>query len=184
MCCYQANRETNIKVKTGVGTTKSATVGETVAQGSIGGGLASSLNLEVNNFFNASMDEAAYSNIRLQPLVLQDDLARLCSSVESARAGLHRIETIMKLKQLSLNVDKSSFIICRNSSMSANIKEDLEQNPLIYDGVAIKEKESEKDTDAGTGDPDAQGAPADHEQRLLEQIYLTDGQMSFVFLLN
>ena len=28
--------------------------------------------------------------------------------------------------------------------MSANIKEDLEQNPLIYDGVAIKEKESEK----------------------------------------
>ena len=99
---FELNRETDIKVKTGVGTSKSATVGETVAQGSIGGGLVSSLNLdvEVNNFFNASMDETAYSNIRLQPLVLQDDLARLCSSVESARAGLYRIETIMIFKDI------------------------------------------------------------------------------------
>ena len=54
-------------MKTGVGTTSSATVGETVAQGSIGGGLASSLNLDVegNTFFNGSGDEVAYSNIRL-----------------------------------------------------------------------------------------------------------------------
>ena len=59
---YELNKETEIKVKTGVGTTKTAMVGETVAQGSIGGGLASSLNLdvEVNNFFNGSIDEAAY----------------------------------------------------------------------------------------------------------------------------
>ena len=50
----------------------------------------------------------------------------------------------MKLKQLSINVDKSSYIVCLNSSDSSNIKDDLLKNPLMYDGVALKEKICEK----------------------------------------
>ena len=38
---FELNRETEIKVKTGAGMSRSATVGETVAQGSIGGALIS-----------------------------------------------------------------------------------------------------------------------------------------------
>ena len=143
---FELNRETEIRVRTGVGTTQVAVVGETVAQGSIGGGLVSSLNLdvEVNNFFEGSMNEAGYSYIRFQPMILQDDLSRLCTSAESARTGIRRIEIIMKLKQLSLNVKKSSYIVCQNSSKSQEIKDDLLRNPILYDKIPIKEKLSEK----------------------------------------
>ena len=122
--------------------TRTASVGETVAQGSIGGALVSSLNLdvEVNNFFSGSIDEVAYCDVRLQPLILQDDLCRMCSSVDSARNGVRRMENIMKLKQLDINVDKSSFIVCKKSSKSDEIKEELKDKPLIYDGVKMKEK--------------------------------------------
>ena len=143
---FELNKETEIMIKTGVGVTKVGHVGEYVAQGSIGGGLISSLNLdvEVNNFFSGSRDEVGYSNVRLQPMILQDDISRLCSSTESARAAIRRIETMMKLKQLTINLDKSSYIVCKNSSQSQNIKDDLLQNPLTYDGIPMKEKLCEK----------------------------------------
>ena len=78
---FELNKETEIRVRTGVGTTQKAVVGETVAQGSIGGGLLSSLNLdvEVTHFFEGSMEEAGYSDIRFQPMILQDNLSRLCT---------------------------------------------------------------------------------------------------------
>ena len=143
---HELNKETEIKVRTGAGMSKSAIVGETVAQGSIGGALVSSLNLDidVNNFFSGSIDEAAYADVRLQPLILQDDLCRMSCSADSARAGIRRMENIMKLKQLDINVSKSTYIICENSSKSAEIRQELENNPLKYDGILIKEKQSEK----------------------------------------
>ena len=75
----EMNRQTELRVRTGVNTKQVAVVGETVAQGSIGGGLVSSLNLdvEVNNFFEGSMNEAGFSDIRFQPMILQVDLSRL-----------------------------------------------------------------------------------------------------------
>ena len=143
---FELNKETNIKVKTGVGVSGTARVGETVAQGSIGGALASSLNLdvEVNNFFSGSIDEVSYSNVRLQPIILQDDLCRLCTSADSARNGVRRMENIMKLKQLDINVDKSSYIVCKKSSKNAEIRQDFKIIPLKYDGLMMKEKECEK----------------------------------------
>ena len=90
------------------------------------------------------MNEAAYSDIRLQPLILQDDLCRMSSSPDSARAGIKRIETIMKLKQLDLNVSKSSYIVCQNSTKAKDIQKELMDNPLKYDGIEFKEKQSEK----------------------------------------
>ena len=128
---FELNRETEIKVKTGAGMSRSATVGETVAQGSIGGALISSVNLddEVNQFFSGSINEAAYSDIRLQPIILQDDLCRMCCSTDSARAGIRRMENIMKLKQLDINVSKSSYIVCQKSTKSNVIKDELKANP-------------------------------------------------------
>ena len=70
---FELNKKTEIKVMTGVGVSGTASVGETVAQGSIGGALASSLNLDVeeNNFFSGSIDEVSYSNVRLQHIILK-----------------------------------------------------------------------------------------------------------------
>ena len=50
---YELNKSNQIRIKTSVGVTDSVEVGPTVAQGSIGGGLVSSCNLDysVNKFF-------------------------------------------------------------------------------------------------------------------------------------
>ena len=77
------------------------------------------------------MNKAAYSDVRLQPMILQDDLSRLCCSADSARAAVRRMENIMKLKQLTINVSKSSKILL-------NVKLN------ILHLVLIKEKQSEK----------------------------------------
>ena len=50
----------------------------------------------------------------------------------------------MKLKQLDINVDKSSYIVCKKSSKNAEIRQDFKINPLKYDGLMMKEKECEK----------------------------------------
>ena len=99
--------------------------------------LISSLNLdcEVNHFFSGSINEAAYSDVRIQPLILQDDLCRMSCSYDSARAGIKRMETIMKLKQLELNVSKSCFIVRQKSSKAKDIQEELKNYPLTYDGI-------------------------------------------------
>ena len=84
------------------------------------------------------MNKAAYSDVRLQPMILQDDLSRLCCSADSARAAVRRMENIMKLKQLTINVSKSSYIVCKNSSEYEQIRKEFEIKPLTYDRVLIK----------------------------------------------
>ena len=106
---FELNRKTALKVKTGVGMSKSAELGENITQGSIGGALFSTASLDytVNNHFETSQHEISYSNIRLQPLIFQDDIARLTSSVVDAQAGNRMIEAVMESKLLDLNTDKS-----------------------------------------------------------------------------
>ena len=80
---YELNRSNQIRIKTSIGVTDSVEVGPTVAQGSIGGGLISSCNLDysVNKFFQRSTIEAHYHNLKMQPLMYQDDLGRFSNSI-------------------------------------------------------------------------------------------------------
>ena len=89
-----------------------AATGENVAQGSIGGGIASSLNLSktIGKYFSGT-EEASYMGLKLNPLMYQDDTARLATSIEEAQKGNILISRAMKIKQLELNVDKSGVIL-------------------------------------------------------------------------
>ena len=86
---FEINKKTVLRVKTGVGLSEPVSLGENIAQGSIGGALISTVNLDytVNNLFKDSQYEISYCDIRLQPLIFQDDLSRLSSSPEDAQAG-------------------------------------------------------------------------------------------------
>ena len=97
---------------------------ENIAQGSMGWGLLSSLNLagDVQKFFEGSSDEASYGHMRLQPLMFQDDIARLCLSVQSAQAGNDRISLVMGLKQLKINVEKSFYTIIGSTKKSMKLE--------------------------------------------------------------
>ena len=115
------NRNTQIKVKTAVGMSEIEATGENVAQGSIGGALASSANLDrtLNMFFEGSDGEISYDDVRLNPITFQDDTAHFVTDVTSAQKGNDIMASAMKLKQLSLNVDKCGLILFGSKS---NIK--------------------------------------------------------------
>ena len=63
-----------IRVKTGFGMTDTAATGENVAQGSIGGGLISALNLDktMSAYFSGSDNEISYGPARLCSVLYQD----------------------------------------------------------------------------------------------------------------
>ena len=103
---YELNKSNRIQVLAGPGSTDKAETGENVTQGSIGGGLASALNLavDVDTFFEGSADEVCYGNVRLQPTMFQDDLGRCSTSVQAAQSGNDKMDIIMNMKQLNITV--------------------------------------------------------------------------------
>ena len=112
------NNASIIHVKTATGISRKKEIGECIGQGTVGGALLSSLNLDsgVQQFFKSSSSEASYADVRLGPLIFQDDLARICLNVQAAQAGNDKVETITNLKQLEINIDKSSYILLGNKN--------------------------------------------------------------------
>ena len=143
---FELNRRTSLKVKTGVGLSTSTELGENITQGSIGGALISTVNLDytVDIHFKKSRHELSYSSTKLQPLIFQDDIFRMCSSWEAAQAGNKMIEAVMESKLLDLNLEKSCYIVIGDKKAIKDLKSDLENNPLILCGDTMKEKVSDK----------------------------------------
>lgn len=140
------NCSTRIQVKTAVGMSKTHFTGANVGQGTVGGSIASALSLDTgfNKHFNYSDKEYYYGSQRVQPLLYQDDAARLAISVEAAQTGNNKIESIMKEKQLQLNLDKTVFMICGNNEQVNKIKDQLIESPLTMNSLLMKNVESDK----------------------------------------
>ena len=143
---FELNKKTVLKVQTGVGMTDAAEIGENITQGSIGGALVSTANIDftVNNHFKSSHYEISYSGKRLQPLIFQDDICRMSTSLSDAQAGNKMIEVSMESKLLDLNTDKSCLIVVGNPKATAKINAELEDNPLVLCGDQMKQKTSDK----------------------------------------
>ena len=122
------NQKTKIRILTGVGLTKYKELGELIGQGSFGGALVSALNLdlEVNDYFEDSQDEIYYGNVRIQPLLYQDDIIRLSTSRDNSQSGNMRMEQIMKSKQFK--EQKNHY----NLQMAETELEDLLQGNRLY----------------------------------------------------
>ena len=143
---YELNRKTCLKVKTGVGMSDSTVLGENITQGSIGGALISTVNLDytVNLHFKKSEHEISYGDTKLQPIIFQDDLFRMCASPEAAQAGNLMIEAVIESKLLDLNLDKSCFIVIGAKNSVKDIKNELLEHPLTLCGNLMKEKVFDK----------------------------------------
>ena len=143
---YMLNRDTQIRVKTSFGMTGVATTGENVAQGSIGGGLISSLNLDktVTSYFSGA-DDASYMDLKLSPLLFQDDSIRFSTTIEEVQRGNILMSNAMKIKQLELNTDKSGVMIFGTKKKVVVIKKLVEdQKYFQIDGLEIKIKVQDK----------------------------------------
>ena len=121
--------------------------GENVAQGSIGGALLSSFNLDktVTRYFSGSTEELGYATTRMQPLMFQDDTTRLVTSIDAAQKGNIIMNAAMKRKQLELNVDKCGVIVFDKRSKTKETREAINLKCLLsIGGNKIKAKVQDK----------------------------------------
>ena len=113
---------------------KAKATGENITQGSIGGAVLSSANLDktLSAYFNGSDCEISYGDLRLSVLSFQDDALRMVSTLEAAQKGNILIESAMKRKQLSLHPGKCSILAFEKKNKVGQIRE------LINSGNSIK----------------------------------------------
>ena len=121
------NKDTKIRVRTAVGETEEKETGENIGQGTLEGANISAANIDytVNKFFKTSRDELSYGSEKLQPMLFQDDISRLSTSVWGAQSGNNKMESVMETKLLDFNLDKSCLIIMGSKKRKAEI-----ENPL------------------------------------------------------
>ena len=143
---YELNKNNFIRIKTPVGITDGFRSGENVTQGSVGGGLISSLNLDIPivNYFEDSEVEVKYGSIAMNPIIYQDDLARLASSVKNAQAGIDKVEYCMETKMLDLHDEKSCYLLIGKGKCIDEIKDNLKSTPLSLYGKQMVQKIQEK----------------------------------------
>ena len=97
---FLMNKSSGIRVKTPVGISEERRTGECVGQGSLDGALVSAVNIDngVNDFFHDSHREIYYANVRVQPLLYQDDVLRVAEDVVSAQCGNDKMEMMAETK--------------------------------------------------------------------------------------
>jgi len=111
-----------------VGLTESLQTGGNVAQGMLG----------IQNFFKGSPHKVSYGDLRLEPMMFQDDLGRLCHTYYEAQSANDKIESVMNLKQLQVHVYKSSYLLLGSKKNVHDIRKFMEKNPLQLNGKALK----------------------------------------------
>ena len=143
---YMLNKDSQIRVKTSFGLTGLAATGENVAQGSIGGGILSALNLSrtIAAYFSGA-EGASYLTMKLSPLLFQDDSLSFSTSIAEVQKGNILISEAVKIKQLELNVDKSGVIIFGNKKEVDKIMNNVEKDKCFsIDGLPVKVKLQDK----------------------------------------
>ena len=140
---YLLNKNTSIRVKTGTGTTESADVSEIIGQGS-GGAALVSLDKGIDEMFSGSSDEMMYGSIRVQPMIFQDDILRLGDGLPSVKAGNVKVSSVMNQKRLTLNADKTGYIIVGDETKRKRTQILIKRSPIICGDFEVKEKIQDK----------------------------------------
>ena len=103
-----------------------------------------SLDGGVKEAFKDSENEAEYVDLKVGPVLFQDDIGRLSENIKSAQEGNNKIEDMAEKKLLDFNLDKSCVIIIGSRKFRRNKKEELETNPLTFCDEIMKVVESER----------------------------------------
>ena len=108
--------------------------------------MASQLNLDkgVNEMFCGSSDEMYYGNVRLQPVIFQDDILRLGDSLVSVRVGNVKLNDVMGQKKLKFNSDKTGFIMMGDVTAKNRSRLLIKRSPIKCGEFDVKEKLQDK----------------------------------------
>jgi hypothetical protein len=143
---FEMNSNTKISIQTPVGITDESDTGEGVGQGTLEGALVSAVNLDsgVNDFFCDSEYEVNYGEVVIQPLLYQDDVARLSMDLESVQMGNNKMEALADTKLLDYNLDKSCFVVIGKEKPRKVILDQLQSCPIQLCGGEMKQEEKAK----------------------------------------
>ena len=135
---YKLNEGTKISVNTSVGETDQATIWDSIGQGSVGAALVSSLNIGVA-IKETFMDQytANIGEVLLNTLIFQDDISKMNDNIDQAKEGCEKIDRTLKSKLLSVNYDKSKYLIIGDEQFRKEILDQLETDPIEMSGVKI-----------------------------------------------
>ena len=130
---FEMNKNTKISVQTPVGMTDEKDTGEGVGQGTLEGALVSAVNLDngVNDFFHDSEYEVSYGMVDLQPLLFQDDVARLSLDIEATQMGNNMMDVTAETKLLDFNLERSCYVFFGNKKVRNEMLENLKETPGI-----------------------------------------------------
>ena len=137
---YELNKDNRIRVRTPVGDSEVRETGETVQQGSILGGILSSLSLGkgVEDFFSSSEWEIFYDSLKILPLVFQDDLFRMSLDPLSAQMGFDKFQSLAESKVLDYNLTKTFCIIVGKRKAREKLEKDFRDNPPTLYGKEVQ----------------------------------------------
>ena len=138
------NEDTRISVKTSVGLSRSVKVKNCLGQGSMGAALVSTLNIgnAVQETFKEPSTEIG--DLKLNSLVFQDDICKLSNKLQDSREGCEKIDDMLKRKLLSVNYDKSKYLVLGNSKFKNKIEQETTLNPMTMGGEILERTQKEK----------------------------------------
>ena len=133
---YKLNEDTEIAVKTSVGESKTEVIKNSVGQGSFGAALASSINIgcAVQDALKGKKS-TSIGHLDLNSLIMQDDIAKVSTSLEDARQGCNDIYELLTRKQLSVNDTKCKFMIIGSKKQRKQALKELEKEPMVMGGA-------------------------------------------------
>ena len=128
---YNLNANTKISVKTSVGESKTAPIYDSIGQGSFSAAISSSLNIGCGVADKLKDDcTANIGTLELIALILQDDITKMCNTIEQARNGSQKIDELLKQKLLSVNYDKSKYLLLGNTRAKNRMRKELKKWPM------------------------------------------------------
>ena len=140
------NKKIRISVQTPVGITHEENTGEGVGQGTLEGAIVSAVNLDtgVSEFFHNSEHEVGYGNVVINPLLYQDDVARLSLDLKSVQIGNDKMEAVAERKLLNYNLEKSCFTVIGSKKTRAKMQQEVKECPVLLCGAEMKQEDNVK----------------------------------------
>ena len=76
-------------------------------------------------------DEMSYGDVPLAPLIFQDDVIHTVGGLREARLSNEKTDRAVKKLNLTLNQDKTTFLIIGSRKQKQSILKELEEKPLM-----------------------------------------------------
>ena len=110
-----------------------------------GAALASSLNIgcAVDDTFE-DVPSSSIGIVNVNSQILQDDISKMNDNLKQARIGCRKIDETLKRKQLSVNYDKSKFVIMGSEKYRKEVLSEIEKDPMMMGNIVIGHSEKEK----------------------------------------